>query len=484
MAVKSNRFIPILAVAAIALVGTIFVMNRSAAPASEPMKAVPLPKTAGADEDTPAETLATVVASNRELRQWAERVLRENEDLRRQLKQGGFPSQSVSAEPAAPSATTDQPAPPRPAKAGGATNSPVDVIANAWGNATDTLGSLGRHPAAPVDGAAAQDLPSDGAAGAVGYRIVPPMGYVAQTQTDRGMTTTRYVRSPGSATAAAAAAAGAGAPAGGGTAARAAQAAAEKPEAEPYFTLPENSTLTGVTAMTSLIGRVPVNGRVTDPMQFKAIVGRENLAANGWELPEDLAGMVVTGVAIGDMALSCTEGKVRSMTFVFNDGTIRTISARRSGSSATGGLGSGSTSDLGFISDLHGNPCIQGKFVTNAPAYLTDIVGAKGLGVAAEALAQAQTTTLNRGDSTSSAVTGNAGSFALGRMGSGAADELTRWLTERLKSSFDAVVTPAGQQLVVHLDTEVAIDKPANARKIMHRTQSSNALSGARYGLE
>ncbi len=111
-------------------------------------------------------------------------------------------------------------------------------------------------------------------------------------------------------------------------------------------------------------------------------------------------------------------------------------------------------------------------------------MGAKGLGVAAEALAQAQTTTLNRGDSTSSAVTGNAGSFALGRMGSGAADELTRWLTERLKSSFDAVVTPAGQQLVVHLDTEVAIDKPANARKILHRTQSSNVLSGARYGLE
>ncbi|WIY36616.1 TIGR03752 family integrating conjugative element protein [Paracidovorax citrulli] len=484
MAVKSNRFIPVLAIAAIAIVGTIFMMNRNPSPASEPMKAVPLPKTAGADEDTPAETLATVVASNRELRQWAERVLRENEELRRQLKLGGIPSQAVSAEPTAATGAPDQPAPPRQAKAGGAANSPVDVIANAWGNATDTLGSLGRHPAAPVDGAVAQDMPADGAAGAVGYKVVPPMGYVAQTQSNQGMTTTRYVRSPGSATAAAAAAAGAGGSTGTGSATRAAQAASEKPEAEPYFTLPENSTLTGVTAMTSLIGRVPVNGRVTDPMQFKAIVGRENLAANGWELPEDLAGMVVTGVAIGDMALSCTEGKVRSMTFVFNDGTIRTISARRSGSSTNGGIGSGNTSDLGFISDLHGNPCIQGKFVTNAPAYLTDIVGAKGLGVAAEALAQAQTTTLNRGDSTSSAVTGNAGSFALGRMGSGAADELTRWLTERLKSSFDAVVTPAGQQLVVHLDTEVAIDKPANARKILHRTQSSNVLSGARYGLE
>ena len=122
--------------------------------------------------------------------------------------------------------------------------------------------------------------------------------------------------------------------------------------------------------------------------------------------------------------------------------------------------------------------------MTNAPAYLTDIIGAKGLGVAAEALAQAQTTTMASSNGTTSSITGNAGSFALGRMGSGATDELVRWLTERLKSSFDAVVTPAGQQLVVHLDRQIEIDKPADPRKIVHRTQSPNVLSGARYGLE
>lgn len=98
----------------------------------------------------------------------------------------------------------------------------------------------------------------------------------------------------------------------------------QSPLDEPYSHPSENSTLAGVTAMTSIIGRVPINGRVTDPMQFKALIGRDNLAANGWELPEDLAGMVVTGIAIGDMALSCSEGKVRSITFVFNDGSIRT----------------------------------------------------------------------------------------------------------------------------------------------------------------
>ncbi|KEH07497.1 hypothetical protein GY14_26965 [Delftia tsuruhatensis] len=69
-------------------------------------------------------------------------------------------------------------------------------------------------------------------------------------------------------------------------------------------------------------------------------------------------------------------------------------------------------------------------------------------------------------------------------MGSAATEELTRWLTERLKSSFDAVVTPSGAQLVVHLDREIQIDKPVNPRKVVHRTQATNALSGARYGLE
>jgi integrating conjugative element protein (TIGR03752 family) len=162
------------------------------------------------------------------------------------------------------------------------------------------------------------------------------MGYTTQTKIEHGATTTRYVRNPGAAPVASSGSAT--------QAAMAAAAAAEqaKPADEPYYTLPENSTLAGVTAMTSIIGRVPINGRVTDPMQFKALIGRDNLAANGWELPEDLAGMVVTGIAIGDMALSCSEGKVRSITFVFNDGSIRTVSSRRSGSSASTGSSSAS----------------------------------------------------------------------------------------------------------------------------------------------
>lgn len=334
--------------------------------------------------------------------------------------------------------------------------------------------------AAPVVGDMLLDTAGD-RPGAVAYKTVTPMGYVAFEDTrnrSEGPPQKRYVRT----TASYAAGAGEGALA----SARAGSTTAERPTDEAYFTIPENATLVGVTAMTSIIGRVPIDGRVTDPMQFKAIVGRENLAANGWELPDDLAGMIVTGVAIGDMALSCSEGKIRSATFVFNDGTIRTVSSRgrNGGGGGMGGGGAGS-SDLGFISDRHGNPCIMGKFVTNAPAYLTDIVGAKTLGVASQAFADAARLVTQRGDGSTTTQIMDTERYVMGQAVAGASDEFTNWLLSRLKNSFDAVVTPAGHELVVHLDQELQIDKTVGARRIAHRAQTSpNTARGGFYGME
>ena len=54
----------------------------------------------------------------------------------------------------------------------------------------------------------------------------------------------------------------------------------------------------------------------------KVLIGADNLTANGIELP-DVAGAVVSGTASGDWTLSCVRGQVRSITFVFHDGTIR-----------------------------------------------------------------------------------------------------------------------------------------------------------------
>ena len=275
-----------------------------------------------------------------------------------------------------------------------------------------------------------------------------------------------------------------------------------KAETIPYFTIPENGTLGRSMAMTTLVGRVPIDGRVQDPMQFKLVVGRDNLAASGQYVPDDIAGVVISGIAVGDMALSCTEGLIQSMTFVFDDGTIRTVSQRSNGasvgfgssgggSSGAGGVGGQSlaaANKLGWISDEFGNPCIPGVFVTNAPAYLADVVGAKALSTVGAAIAAAQTTTTSGtsafGGTTSSTVTGNQGRFVLGKVASAGSDEIVNWLTRRLNNSFDAVVVRAGTRVAVHIDQAIQIDKDPEGRKLDYaRGRSTLAQQqGARYG--
>ncbi|MCP1367186.1 TIGR03752 family integrating conjugative element protein, partial [Halomonas sp. BBD48] len=117
----------------------------------------------------------------------------------------------------------------------------------------------------------------------------------------------------------------------GGFASRTASAAEAKvtgqPDAstvEPVYTIPENSTLMGSLGMTALLGRVPVDGTVNDPYPFKVMIGNDNLTANGIVLPEVQAA-VASGTATGDWTLSCVRGNITSMTFVFQDGTIRTV---------------------------------------------------------------------------------------------------------------------------------------------------------------
>jgi len=501
MATTSNKLIPIVAAVGMTIVGVVlykqFAGDGSVKAGAE-MTAVPtpqLPKTDGADNDTPIETLRTVTTSNAELRSEVAKVIKINNDLIEENRKLRERERGGAAGAAAQAAV---PAPPAPAPAPAPERSPLDSALDTAAQAADsfTLGlpSLDaakgktQNPQAGAGAAGAVGMADEAtveAAGAVRYSVLPPMGYAVQTEPARGQgqnapPMTRYVRTlhtegPGTTTAPA-----------DGPASQAARAAQDKREPVPYFTLPENATLAGATAMTALIGRVPIDGRVTDPMQFKAVIGRDNLAANGFELPGDVSGMIVTGVAIGDMALSCSEGRVRSVTFVFNDGSIQTVSARGAGSrSINTGAGASSNSDLGFISDLHGNPCITGKFVTNAPAYLTDLIGLGALGVAGQAYSEAQRTTYSGMQGSSSTITGSAGSYALGQAVAGGTNEVSKWLLQRLKNSFDAVITPSGHQLVVHLDREIQIDKAPNARKLIHRKQGGLQLArGEHHGLE
>jgi integrating conjugative element protein (TIGR03752 family) len=231
----------------------------------------------------------------------------------------------------------------------------------------------------------------------------------------------------------------------------------------PVYTVPRNATLIGSTAMTALVGRVPVQGQVRDPMPFKIITGADNLAANGLTVP-GVQGMVWSGTAIGDWTLSCVTGRLDSVTFVFDDGTIRTISGDDRGNQV-----GGAQKPLGWISDQQGIPCITGERKTNAPAFLTQRIGVMAIQAAADAAASAETTSVvsDAGGVTRS-VTGDTGTFVLGKTISGGSEEVSKWLQERQSQSFDAVFVPAGTHIAIHVDRELPIDLDTTGRKLNH----------------
>jgi len=254
------------------------------------------------------------------------------------------------------------------------------------------------------------------------------------------------------------------------TGALAGQLHARLPETgpRPVFTVPRNATLIGSTAMTALVGRVPVQGQVRDPMPFKVITGADNLAANGLRVP-GVQGMVWSGTAIGDWTLSCVTGRLDSVTFVFDDGSIRTLSS--DDRQQDGGAGK----PLGWISDAQGIPCVSGERKTNAPAFLSERIGVMAVQAAGQAAAAAQTTSVV-GDSggVTNAVTGDTGTYVLGKTLAGGSDELAKWLLERQSQSFDAVFVPAGARLAIHVDRELPIDLDPSGRKTHYASASED----------
>ncbi|ENA2701149.1 TIGR03752 family integrating conjugative element protein [Salmonella enterica] len=242
-------------------------------------------------------------------------------------------------------------------------------------------------------------------------------------------------------------------------------------EAIPVYTLPENSTLTGSVAMTALLGRVPVNGTVSDPYPFKVLIGRDNLIANGIELP-DVEGAIISGTASGDWTLSCVRGTVHSMTFVFRDGTIRTVPGATSKANSDSNKGQGS--EIGWLSDPHGLPCIPGERKSNAAEYIGSQFLLAGSSAAADAFANGQTTTTVEGGSVTSAVTGSSGQYVLGQALGGGLKESADWFKQRYGQMFDAVYVPPGQPVAIHITRQIPVDYETQGRKVKYAQASAS----------
>ena len=239
----------------------------------------------------------------------------------------------------------------------------------------------------------------------------------------------------------------------------------EKPAPVPFYTIPRNATLVNSTAMTALVGRVPIGGQVTDPYSFKVIIGRENLMANGIELPE-VAYSIASGKAVGDWTLGCVRGDLYSLTFVFEDGTIRTVPKAED---IYEGTASQRDVKIGELSDAFGNPCVVGQRITNAYTYLAQRIGVVSVSAAAEAAAASQTTQITSVDGSGTGVTtvvdGSTTDFILGQSIADGSMEVARWLDERQAQQFDAIYVKPGAEVAMHITEQIDIDYDPAGRK-------------------
>ena len=250
-----------------------------------------------------------------------------------------------------------------------------------------------------------------------------------------------------------------------------------EPETELVYTLPDLSIGFDSSALTALVGRVYVDeSEITNPFEFKLVLGRDNVAANGQELPSEIEGMFFEGFATGDRLLSCVRGVITTASFLFRDGTV--VPAY------IGDPGSRPENDaypagrIGYITDPRGN-CIPGQFVSDAPKWLAAnavLAGAQGY---AQALRQQEIETASVIDGSGVTVVenfaGEAGRFAGASALVGGIDVVNEYAEQRLDEIFEAVYVPPGHPVVVHLQQEIRIDRVPDARQVTYPTNAGQA---------
>ena len=433
---QSNRLLPVLGIAMLAI--TVLIVQRACSEDEpDPVLLDAVPQASSPDADTPHDTITTltanVAAMTRELEGLENdnaALKRDNRDLKEQRE---ALEQSLSTRIAAELKRIQDNAAVRDSETVNALHQRIDAIADAVDDARRSTN--------------ASELPIG--FGFDQHRINEDIVWVEPLDTDGGGATSR-------------------------TDADDLPSTVLDTQVRPRFTVPRNATLLGSTAMTAMLGRVPIRGEVQDPMPFKVLTGVENLAANGYSLP-GVAGMVWTGTAIGDWTLSCVSGELHSVTFVFADGSIQTLS-----SDEPNNQDSGRRRALGWISDDRGVPCVTGSRQSNAASFLSQRIAAKAVQAAADAAAAAQTNSVIRDSgAVTTTVDGDLGAFLLGRAVADSGSEIAEWLSERQAQSFDAVFVPAGANLVIHVDRQLAIDLDPNARKLHYASDNRSIAADA-----
>lgn len=258
----------------------------------------------------------------------------------------------------------------------------------------------------------------------------------------------------------------------------------------PYYTIPAGSDLGHTTLLSALIGEVPVEGKLMQPLfPFSAIINKTDLmAANGIALPPAIAGMKVTGFSIGVGSfldnISCVRAYVTSALFVFEDGHFVSVGKEQMNGSAE----MINNDSLGYLTTPFGNPCIKGQYISNAPRVLAAMMTTDGLKGLGNALSQWQMTYTANANGTTSTPTGSMGQYALGGALSQGSVKAADWLEKRIQGSFDMVFVPASiaskagfrpNQFSLHITQSINLDKDTNGRRLDygHSQQASHDFS-------
>ncbi len=224
--------------------------------------------------------------------------------------------------------------------------------------------------------------------------------------------------------------------------------------------------------MTALIGRVPIDGTVNDPVSVQSS-GRRGQPDRQWHRHPDVAGAVFSGTASGDWTLSCVRGQVRSITFVFHDGTIRTIprGPRRQPAERAAARWAG----LDQRSLRH--PLRQRRAAQQCPAVLGSqaLITAAGAGVAS--LIDSDSGRMSYvGSDGSIGTVGISGQEAVGQILAGGVRDMSAWVNKLYGQGSPAVYVQPGAKVAVHLEKPLAIDFDPEGRKVDHRAGESHAL--------
>jgi hypothetical protein len=225
-----------------------------------------------------------------------------------------------------------------------------------------------------------------------------------------------------------------------------------KQSLKPAYTIPSNSILTGILT-TGLLGRIPVDNQVTDPFRFNVKITDKSFYANNHS-NNTLQGVFASGTASGDLLLSCVRASIDSITFIFTDGTISDHKI----------------SEVAFLANEYGFPCIKGELVTNAVQYLGTSALFSSLSSASKAFSEAEKTiTTDENNNSTSNITGSPEKVALFDFLNAGIGTTQEWVNKRTQSSFDVISIPSGKLIKILVQEQINIDYDPNGRKLNHK---------------